>query len=110
MKPKKYKTFDDFDNLYTEDTSIISENFEKGDGKLETFGKDLDLAVEINEKSSRKLWTAIDTDLGICIVPGFRSCDRIYYIVTNEEWSTETEAYYYGNDLADILKNKDYRV
>lgn len=55
---------------------------------FETYGKDLDYILK---QPHNKIWTVIDDDEGnIAIVSGYRLCNRISYIVTQNEWIEDT--------------------
>ena len=88
---KKYPDGDDFDKKYTL-SKIKSENFE-GPGQLETFGKDIETVLKINKKTPKRVWTAVDGEEGIWWIAGYHLVNRIYYIITEEEWADEFEEY-----------------
>lgn len=89
------KIHDDFDDKYTYDDSIISNEFDPEDqkGMLETFGPDYEKVIEIAESDPMRLWTAIDCDSGIGVIQGWHYVNRVYYIVTKERAETENEFY-----------------
>ena len=61
---------------------------------LETFGEDRDKVIEIHNTTPKKLWTAVDgEDDYLVFLAGFHYVNRIYYIVTEEEWEDEDEFY-----------------
>lgn len=93
-------TLDDFDAKYTEDTSLASENF-PGEGRFETFGKDVQTVLDVHKHSPKRVWTAIDDDYGnLAFVAGFRYVNRIYYIITKEEYESEDEYYVMDMEVA----------
>ena len=92
MGRKKIKTEDDFDSKYNPDLSVKSEHYD--DGRLETFGKDLDTLNKVIKTGHKRIWTAVDGDDGhVWIVAGCHYVNRIYYLVTKEEWESENEEY-----------------
>lgn len=86
MTEEIIKTEDDFDKLYTYDESVqsVSEP-EKQAGCLETFGHDIEILNKIMETRPNNVWTMLDCDEGMYIVPGRHYVNRLYYVVTNEE-------------------------
>ena len=86
-------TEDVFDSKYTHDETIVSEHYD--DGRLETFGADLEKVMEIKQNSPRRLWTMVDDDEGdgTYLVAGFHYVNRICYLVTTEEWESDDEEY-----------------
>lgn len=85
----KVLTEDDFDNNYTMNTKLKSENFDN-DGRFETFGNDLEIVKNTNE---RYVWTCVDGDDGMYFVAGYHLVNRIYYLITNEPWLNQDEEY-----------------
>lgn len=79
----------DFDQKYTPNSKLKSENFDQGDGRFETFGKDLELVLATEDQF---IWTCLDGDYGTYLVSGYHLVNRIYYLITNEPW-TEQEEY-----------------
>lgn len=81
------------DDVYT----IVEGLSEHGkDNMLETFGKDLELVLEQVEKNPKKVWTLVDVGENYLLaVAGYHLCNRINYVITEEEWQTEDEAYIY---------------
>lgn len=49
---------------------------------FETTGQDLKQVQQEFESNPRKVWTAVDTDSGITIVPGLARVNRLYYCLT----------------------------
>lgn len=93
------KTEEDFDKLYTYDSSIISEVFdpESQAGMLETYGADLKKVLEISKKHPKRVWTMIDGDEGMYLVQGYHLVNRIYYVITKEEAKSEDEEYLFDS-------------
>ena len=85
-------TEEDFDKKYTPDNSIHSKNFD-AKGQLETFGEDIKKVLEINKNTPKRVWTALDGEAGIYFSAGYHLVNRIYYIITKEEWTDEDEEY-----------------
>ncbi|RLI98728.1 MAG: hypothetical protein DRP08_07910 [Candidatus Aenigmatarchaeota archaeon] len=64
------------------------------DSMLETFGKDLDLVLEQVRKNYKKVWTLVDVGKkDLIAVTGYHLCNRINYVITEEEWKNEDEEY-----------------
>lgn len=82
-------TEDDFDRKYTPNLKLKSENFDDKSGRFETFGKDLKVVLSVDDHF---IWTCIDGDDGVHIVSGYQLVNRIYYLITNEQW-TDFEEY-----------------
>jgi hypothetical protein len=91
-------TVDDFDEKYSQDKSIRSKNFPDQYGQLETYGNDLKVLKRIFKKTPKRIWTFVDSDNGVEIIAGFHFVNRIYYIVTNENWADENESYVVFNE------------
>ena len=87
------KTLDD---VYTV-VEGLSEHGE--DSMLETFGKDLELVLKQVKNNSKKVWTIlsygkeIDGFEHLYVVAGYHLCDRLNYVITEEEWKNENEEY-----------------
>ncbi len=105
---KKYLTFEDFDEKYNLDISVKN-TLTHEEGRLETYGKDLERAIKLSEKNPKRLWTAINGDIGFTFVSRLHFVDSVYYMITVEEW-VENEEYIYDNDLADYLGDESYRI
>lgn len=94
----KIKTEKHFDKKYTYDSSIVSEAFDSEDGQegmLETYKPDIDQVLKLanSEKNKKRVWTMIDGDNGMYLIAGYHLCNRIYYVITNEEWKNKNEEY-----------------
>jgi hypothetical protein len=84
---------EDFFDLYTPDTSVVSKNFsEEGEeGKFETFGEDLKHVLRVHAKTPNRVWTLIDGDDGeILIINGLRRLNSIAYMITVENGHGES--------------------
>jgi hypothetical protein len=89
---------DDFDNKYTYDDSLKSKVFDSEDGQIgmfETYGEDIKLILELvnSKKNKKRVWTMVDSDDGMYLIAGYHLINRIYYVVTKEEWSDQDESY-----------------
>lgn len=94
------KNFEDF---YTYDGSIESEEFLDQEGMFETFGADMQKVLEVYEETPRRVWTAVDGDDGVYLVNGLHYVNRVYYVITVEE-GEEGEEFLdcaYGEDSDD---------
>jgi len=85
---KEIKSIDEFSKKYTVNTDICGE-----EERLETYGEDLDKVMKALDENPKKVWTEVDGDEGIYLVAGFHLCNRINYVITNEEWESEDEQY-----------------
>lgn len=85
------KTEEDFDKKYKYDETVKSDYFDDGDGKLETFGKDVELAIKLNNE--KRCWTMIETDDVMYLMAGYHLVNRIYYVITTKPYESEDEAY-----------------
>lgn len=92
---KSTKTIDDFDSIYTPDSSITSTEFddESQVGMLETFGEDFKQVLEVNKKNPLRVWTAVDCETGMFLIQGLHMVNRVYYIITNEPAKSKNEEY-----------------
>lgn len=79
----------EWNDKYNADTSIESEEFD--DGRLETYGADMQKVLEIYEKSPRKVWTAVDGDDGVYLVNGLHYVNRIFYLISLEDGEEDEE-------------------
>jgi len=88
-------TEEDFDTQYTYDETILSDEFDNDSqlGMLETYGTDIKKVIKIANTTPKKVWTMIDGDYGMELVAGYHLCNRIYYVITNENWKDENESY-----------------
>jgi len=82
-----------FENVYT----IVEGLSEHGaDSMLETFGKDLELVLEQAKINPKKVWTVVDgQEDNLIVIAGYHLCNRVHYIITEEEWKDENEEYIY---------------
>ena len=87
----------DFWDKYTPDKTKSEEFDEDQEGQFETFGQDFDYVLKVYKETPQRVWTVIDPDFDEwddkpLIVNGLRYCNRIFYIVTQENGS-EGETY-----------------
>jgi hypothetical protein len=47
----------------------------------------------IDAKTPKRVWTMVDGDDGMYLEAGYHLVNRIYYIITNEEWTSADEVY-----------------
>lgn len=90
----RVKTEKHFDKLYTY-AEVKSEAFddESQIGMLETYSPDIDTVLMIDKLTPKRVWTMVDGDDGMYLIAGYHLVNRIYYVITNEEWADEFEAY-----------------
>jgi len=95
-------TENEFDNNYTYNEAIISTEFdpESQSGMLETYGEDMAQIRKIQETAPKTIWSMVDSEDGdsMEIRSGMVYAGEfniIYYVITNEEWSSE-EVYIIG--------------
>ena len=83
----------EFEDVYTVEPRDDDQSF------YETFGDDLNRVIEIHEKSPKRVWTVIesDTDENLYIVAGLHHVNRVYYVVSKEEWTHEFEEYMWAD-------------
>lgn len=82
----------DWDSIYTQDSNVKSEYF--NDGRLETFGKDLESVLFCLDYMPKKVWTAIEGDDGnVYYCAGFHYVNRLYYVISNEDYKSCDEVY-----------------
>lgn len=109
MHNNKQLTEDDFYNKYTTEYNqvILKELLEKEDtGSIvindmapysgcmyETHGEEIAYVLEVANKTPRKVWTIISVDGWEGIVAGYHLVNRLGYLITDEEWESETEEY-----------------
>ena len=81
-----------FEDRYTLDKSFKDLGGE--DGTVETFRPHVNSLINVNPK---KIWTVVDDDegKGLFIVAGMHFVNRLFYVVTNEEWHHSDEDYIY---------------
>ena len=90
----KILTEDDFDKKYTYDSNYNWDNQEGQEGMMETFSPHIEKVLELaNGDQTKRVWTMIDGDEGMYLIAGYHLVNRIYYIITNEEWENEDEEY-----------------
>jgi len=76
-------TFDDFEEKYTLITNHLDTNASFGGCMFESYGKEVE---HVLEQSKDKVWTWVDGDKGTYLVQGFRSVNRIGYLITEEAY------------------------
>ena len=68
---------------------------------IETYGEDLKLVLRQMGENPRKVWTVLDHGKEhegyehLYVVAGYHLCNRLNYIVTEQEWENEDEVYLY---------------
>lgn len=96
---------------YIEDDNYCSHG-EGTEGRLETFGEELETVLKINKDSPRKLWTVTEDEGNLYISAGYHLFNRLYYIVTENEWNSEDESYIYflTEDHSEIEDNTCFNI
>jgi hypothetical protein len=96
------KTIIDFDKKYTM-SDVESSEFDNDTelGMLETYGSDLEKVLKIAKVNPKRVWTVCDSDDGLVIFAGYHLTNRVFYIITDEEWIDVNEEYFY-DDYRDI--------
>ena len=90
-KQKFDGTVDDFDKCFSYIQDVESHEMDN-DGQLgmfEDFGPDFDI---VKAYPSKNVWSMVDKEDGMCLTAGFLN-SSIYYVLTEEEWSTGDECY-----------------
>lgn len=91
---KKSKQQNWFD-IYSQNEEITSIHFDNDDenGRLETFGEDLELVKKIYNETPLKVWTVIHNDDAIeeklLVVNGYFRVNRAFYLISNEDCKQE---------------------
>ena len=94
----KEKSIDDFLEKYK---PIINthDKYAGFDGSMfETYGTELEFVNSINETEPKRVWTLIDCDGWYGICAGYHWINRIGYVITEENWESETEEYVICNE------------
>lgn len=89
-------TDDDFNIRYNYDNSVASKDFDECQaGMFETYGPDIDhvLSLANDPNNAKRVWTMIDGNDGMYLFAGYHLVNRIYYVITVEEWEDVEEAY-----------------
>ena len=80
-----------YDYLEDKYTLVDNPNNPGMDTQFETFGADLEF---IKSQDPKNVFTAVTDDEGhVIFVPGVSFVNRLYYVVTKEQWKEETEIY-----------------
>ena len=90
-------TIEEWEKKYTSDESVESETFSNKDGYegiLETYGNDLKIVNKITAETPKRIWTMVEDEDGMKLVAGKHLVNRIYYVISNEEWKNEDEEYF----------------
>ena len=91
-------TIDLFDQKYTLTKNLIDKNSGWDGCMFETYGEELIHVQRIQAQSPWRVWTWVNTDSGSSLCAGFHFCNRIGFIITNENWSTDSEFYVVDNE------------
>ena len=83
---------EDFTEKYTTVTNHLHP--EQGD-KFETYGTDLAVIKSFANVRTKQVWTVVGSDSSddVYVIAGFHLVNRIYYLITNEEWQDADEQY-----------------
>jgi len=67
-----------------------------GCGVFETYGKDKAIVKKICDKNPKRVWTVVDGEDGnLWVIAGWHFCNRVLYVITDEEWKDPNEEYRY---------------
>ena len=83
--------FEDWEAKYTLLEHPYNEN-----NLFETYGSDLDFVLNQNEN---KIWTLVDTDSGLYVVPGYHLVNRVNYLITIKPWKDSNEVIKYCDEI-----------
>jgi hypothetical protein len=87
-------TLDEFENKYKPINNHFSENKSETNYLFGTYGEEYAFVLE---QEKNKIWTIVDGDNGIYIIPGLHFLNRINYIITENPWEGENiEVLYEG--------------
>jgi hypothetical protein len=75
-------TFEKFDEKYN---PIVRDN---DTIQWETYGNDL-LVVQLYPNN--KIWTCVETEGKLYLIPGYHFVDRLFYVICNNDWTDENE-------------------
>ena len=93
----KRPDFDAFCKKYNPALNITSETY-----LFATFGVELEAIRSLDEKV---VWTVIEAEGNLYLIPGKRYVDRFAYIIATTEWTDETEEYIYVEDVENADEN-----
>lgn len=77
------------DDVYT----VVDGLSEENDCMLETYGKDLKIVQAQVKKNVKKVWTLVDGEDGLVAIAGYHLCNRVNYVITEEEWKNKNKQY-----------------
>lgn len=61
-------------------------------GLIETYGKEFEYVKKQNIKN---VWTVIEEDGELYVIPGFHIVNRFGYLITEKKWKSKREIYRY---------------
>jgi hypothetical protein len=80
------------DDKYPPDPAFKSEHG-YDHGTMETYGADYEKVLEQAEKNERTVWTIVDCDGRLLIIPGLHFVNRMNYYISTQEWDNEELEY-----------------
>lgn len=83
---RRILTDSEFYQNFTEVTNTVEDGEMNGEERFETYGADLEHVMSTPE---RNVWTCVDADGGLYLLPGFHYVNRLYYVITEEEWTDD---------------------
>jgi len=92
-------TEDDFHEIYKPQKNHLDDNAGFGGEMYETYDEEVQYVFELS-KNTKRVWTILEGDEGICYVAGFWRINRLGYFVTEKEWET-------GEEFVDVDEDFD---
>jgi hypothetical protein len=86
----KSLTYDNFSEKYTLVENHIGKHSSFEGCMFETYDKELEFVRSCDPK---RIWTVIDCDGWFGITAGYHWINRVGYLITNEEWESDTEEF-----------------
>lgn len=78
---------------------IQNPNHQEDDNDLfETYGEELDF---VRQQPNNLIWTLVDSDNGLVLIPGYHFVNRVNYMVAEVAWENEDIEVKYCDELDD---------
>ena len=94
-----YEKYKPIKNHYNTDAAFDGHMFE-------TYGEEIAFVVE-QSRTSKKVWTIIESDEKMYIVAGFHYINRVGYMITEEAWSSGDEEVELDSDELTLVEAID---